>query len=721
MKNIRKLLSLVLSISLLLSACLLNASASSDADGSAIEKLTIEDISIIEGTGGYTDENGKYIYTDISPEVSILDTDGNGYFGKGQIVTKEGTYKLKLSDEQNETSGYWTVGNTYTVTGTLLGRSAEFNVSIIESPVEKIEIDDVSMIENTHGYRKADYHYYYESIFPDVTVTMRDGNKFKTHCGRIWLNTVRYDLEVETGQDTTDGPWTLGNTYKVKGKLLGAECDFNVSIIENPVEKFTVYDIELNESELWSRSYYPGTNKMRYEIKLKDGNVIKSKLSEQGVTIGVDTGIEYDYQQQVVCIDGIYYVPSFDACSFGKAGDDIVGNYTAKASFFSVDTTYTITVTRSKLKSLEIKDYTLIDGVDFRTVQPDFTVVLDDGRRINSYKWGKAKFVNVDGVLLSIYPDSIKDCQPGQTYKVKARVGNITGEFNLTVEENPIKDVELVKGPDKTTYYDGEYFNPVGAVMRINYKDGSHEDINITESSLQLEKAVFEIDRTGVVAKCRSNRMNLETTLYCPTDDYGIGGSFFRMHGGIWLRGVGDRDMVMKLFGYEVTCRITVKENDWDTVTANAGEWAPVLNVTHNDGTETEVRLNDVVLMRGEYIKEGTRLIAGVFTDKGVYDGAVIVNKDGTYSIEIEEKTVNIGKNGWLKGKIAAYSGSLGDLNGDGKINATDALLALQLAVGKSGLDVEKQQLADVDNSGSVTATDALLILQMAVGKIDRF
>ena len=66
-----------------------------------------------------------------------------------------------------KTSGYWTVGNTYTVTGTLLGRSAEFNVSIIESPIEKIEIDDVSMIENTHGYRKADYHYYYESIFPD--------------------------------------------------------------------------------------------------------------------------------------------------------------------------------------------------------------------------------------------------------------------------------------------------------------------------------------------------------------------------------------------------------------------------------------------------------------------------------------------------------------------------------------------------------------------------
>ena len=62
-----------------------------------------------------------------------------------------------------------------------------------------------------------------------------------------------------------------------------------------------------------------------------------------------------------------------------------------------------------------------------------------------------------------------------------------------------------------------------------------------------------------------------------------------------------------------------------------------------------------------------------------------------------------------------------GDLNGDTKVNATDALIVLQAAVGKISLSEGDQKLADVDGSGDVMATDALLILQKAVGKIDRF
>ncbi len=68
-----------------------------------------------------------------------------------------------------------------------------------------------------------------------------------------------------------------------------------------------------------------------------------------------------------------------------------------------------------------------------------------------------------------------------------------------------------------------------------------------------------------------------------------------------------------------------------------------------------------------------------------------------------------------------AAGGMYGDLNGDTKVNATDALIVLQAAVGKISLSEGDQKLADVDGSGDVMATDALLILQKAVGKIDRF
>jgi len=58
-------------------------------------------------------------------------------------------------------------------------------------------------------------------------------------------------------------------------------------------------------------------------------------------------------------------------------------------------------------------------------------------------------------------------------------------------------------------------------------------------------------------------------------------------------------------------------------------------------------------------------------------------------------------------------SGSCGDANGDTKVTATDALVALRTAVGTSTCEL---CLCDVNSSGSVTATDALAILRNAVG-----
>ena len=62
-----------------------------------------------------------------------------------------------------------------------------------------------------------------------------------------------------------------------------------------------------------------------------------------------------------------------------------------------------------------------------------------------------------------------------------------------------------------------------------------------------------------------------------------------------------------------------------------------------------------------------------------------------------------------------------GDVDGDGNVNVTDALTALQAAVGKISLSDESKTAADVDGDGKITVTDALLILQKSVAKIDRF
>lgn len=67
----------------------------------------------------------------------------------------------------------------------------------------------------------------------------------------------------------------------------------------------------------------------------------------------------------------------------------------------------------------------------------------------------------------------------------------------------------------------------------------------------------------------------------------------------------------------------------------------------------------------------------------------------------------------------SAYT--LGDIDSDTKIIASDALMALQYSVNKIQLSDSQMLAADVDADASINATDALYILQYAVEKIESF
>lgn len=68
-----------------------------------------------------------------------------------------------------------------------------------------------------------------------------------------------------------------------------------------------------------------------------------------------------------------------------------------------------------------------------------------------------------------------------------------------------------------------------------------------------------------------------------------------------------------------------------------------------------------------------------------------------------------------------SYGQLYGDVNSSSTIDAADALLILQNAVGKVPFDSTQVILGDVNKSGTVDATDALLVLQRAVEKITIF
>ncbi len=96
------------------------------------------------------------------------------------------------------------------------------------------------------------------------------------------------------------------------------------------------------------------------------------------------------------------------------------------------------------------------------------------------------------------------------------------------------------------------------------------------------------------------------------------------------------------------------------------------------------------------------------------------VTKEPTATSE-DERTFTCTVCGDTRVEPIAKNGTLGDVDGSGKVDSTDARLTLQYAVKK--IDGTKLTLAaaDVDGNGKVDSTDARLILQYAVKKIQTF
>lgn len=101
--------------------------------------------------------------------------------------------------------------------------------------------------------------------------------------------------------------------------------------------------------------------------------------------------------------------------------------------------------------------------------------------------------------------------------------------------------------------------------------------------------------------------------------------------------------------------------------------------------------------------------------------GSFTVSSEGAYSTAAQLVTGTGVTGETFTVTVQESTGLLGDVNGDGKINSTDAMLILQHSVKIISLTPEQQLRADVTRDGNVNSTDAMRILQYAVKIITSF
>lgn len=131
---------------------------------------------------------------------------------------------------------------------------------------------------------------------------------------------------------------------------------------------------------------------------------------------------------------------------------------------------------------------------------------------------------------------------------------------------------------------------------------------------------------------------------------------------------------------------------------------------TAKNGTTGQIVIPKEAIRRKDYLNGYT--MCSVYTKDDILSDASPYVDGLTYDLS---KAV-------LNFKVSTSSPvTLGDVNKDGDINSTDALMVLQHAVGQKALTGDAKTAADVTKDGNINSADALKILQYSVGNIKSF
>lgn len=174
-------------------------------------------------------------------EYTINFNDGSVYEGVGEMFEYD-RYLCWMETETDQAyNNHWTVGNTYTMTVTVMGEVYYVDVTITESLVESIEVKPVTVYEEIDGYYVAEedfetgemieYFYYFPEDVVEYTVTFKDGT-IVNGCG----NGFEYDgdyyaIAVYTDQ-SSENVWEIGNTYTAEFLCMETITDIEVSVKE---------------------------------------------------------------------------------------------------------------------------------------------------------------------------------------------------------------------------------------------------------------------------------------------------------------------------------------------------------------------------------------------------------------------------------------------------------------------------------------------------------
>ncbi len=496
---------------------------------SPIESITVVGpVEVIENYHGHTendtyDENGYPINTYFRYEWEgfvkyiITTRGGDEIIAEGTSFEYEGVeYSLLTSDKQSYYN-QWTIGNTYTETIDALGATAEVEISIIESPVESINIDSIEVYQNCEGGYTQDFNNQTGEFSPSyfrydwwfncgrIEVALKNGDTVYLEEPYFEYEGNLYDFRVNDDQSYYN-QWIVGGTYTGEVNLLGATSNVNVSILSSPIESIEFAPIVLGENTCGYLNPNPETGEMYYHYMWWEHLSYTITMSGGHVVEGQGPHFEYDGKSFNIYTEDTQSVSSWYGGATHEAFVNVLGDE------YSID----VTITAVPVDRIEFKPVTLIEYNGGRLEYEGNEDPEADANEYYCYYWWDALEYTVymsngdtvEGTGTSFYYNELWyyfDYSSQQsydtrwtadnTYTVQIRAFNAEYDVEVSILNSPVKNVliepvtvidkyhgynELYGYYDENNNYVEDYFYMYDWWNHISYRITLENDEEIT-------------------------------------------------------------------------------------------------------------------------------------------------------------------------------------------------------------------------------------------------
>lgn len=584
----------------------------------------------------------------------------------------------------------------------------EIPITVVPSPVERLEPVPLSVTENVNGFFVTDFdgneyfNYDIVSYSPQVTVYYKNGEKQTVS---ILYNHDDYAFDYSNNQ--WDEHWEYGKTSYIRVYYLGAACDIPVTVTKNRVQKITLDSCPAREFVFGDCRYgqYDSVGGVYYLYPFGD----KDFAEKISFTVFYDDGTTKRYNlsdAQNGMLDG--FAVSVENQNYVTRAET-EAKFTINYLGFSVPISFN--VKPSPVESIKL-DFKSNSKETVKGFMPDFIGSTVDIR-----------YVDGSSESVEITEDSLQIVEDGE-FVFRTAVDNGFMVFRGVETENKL-------------LLEAEFFGACDSVELTDLTEELPQEVHVDnfvspEKDFDL-RLIYSGNETRsvhlrVVACAIFDDLHDDAYYCCALTEYGYVDYYVqKMQNGSYAIAV------LNTFNENIEAKCSHDFNNWVTKIP-----ATVSSVGREERTckicgETEAReipklpVTEIEVGRSDFVKKSNnfvKAVPGITPEtliKATGDNTKLFNADGTPA----------GKDDKLKTgmKLRLMNGStvadeleivvLGDANGDGVVSVSDARTALRNAVGLDGLSNSFLAATQVNRRSNygvpATVADARSILRAAV------